>query len=136
TVNPLPSAISGTTTVCSGLTTTLSDAGGGTWTSSDGSVANVDLNTGVVTGGTAGTATITYTIPTGCINTAMVTVNPLPSAISGTTDVCQGLTTTLTDAGGGTWTTDDNTIAAVDMATGVVTGVSASTTYITYTLPT
>src|SRR4029077_15145001 len=104
TVNPLPSAISGTATVCVGSTTTLSDAGGGTWTSSTSSVATVVSGTGVVTGVSSGTSTITYTLGTGCTTTTVVTVNPLPSAISGTATVCVGSTTTLSDAGGGTWT--------------------------------
>jgi uncharacterized protein YjdB len=133
-VNPLPSAISGPNNVCeAGSQITLTDAGGGTWTSSNAN-ASVGLTTGVVTGVLAGTSVITYTLPTGCITTKTITINPLPSAISGTTNVCVGLTTLLTDAGGGTWTSS-NANATIGLSTGVVTGVAAGTSTISYTLP-
>ena len=139
TVNPLPLVINGTKTVCSGLTTTLSDAtGGGTWSSSNTTVATVGASTGVVTGSVVlvtSTATITYTVGTGCIMTTIVTVNPLPTAILGANAVCLGSTTTLSDAGGGTWSSNNSTIASIS-STGVVTGNIVGVTTITYTLPT
>ncbi|MCW3120631.1 MAG: surface protein [Flavipsychrobacter sp.] len=136
TVNALPSSIIGTMSVCSGLTTALTDAGGGTWTSSNTTVATVVSSTGVVTGAASGTATITYTLSTGCIATTIVTVNPLPSAISGTKTVCAGLTTTLSDVGGGIWSSGSTAIAAIGTSNGVATGVAAGTTTITYILAT
>ncbi len=73
-VNPAATAITGTLTVCAGLTTQLSDGiGGGTWSSSDGSLATVGLSTGLVTGVANGTPVITYTLPTGCTTTTVVT---------------------------------------------------------------
>ncbi len=136
TVNPLPTAILGTLTVCSGLTTSLSDlTGSGSWSSGNPVTAGIS-GTGLVTGGVAGTAAITYTLGTGCIITAIVTVNPLPSPITGTPVVCVGFTTALTDAGGGTWATSAPGTAIVS-ASGVVTGEPATgTATITYTLPT
>lgn len=136
TVNPLPSAITGTAQVCAGLTTTLTDGGGGAWSSGSTAVATVGAGTGIVNGVVAGTATITYTLGTGCITTMVVTVNPLPAAISGATNVCAGLTTALTDAGGGSWGSSTTTVATVGAGTGIVSGVLAGTTTITYTLPT
>ena len=140
TVNPLPSPITGTTNVCVGRTTTLSDpVTGGIWTSGTTSVATVGSGTGVVTGVTAGTSVITYSVGAGltCMVTTTVLVNPLPVAIAGTTRVCQGLTTTLTDATpGGTWSSTPTTIATVGSGTGIVTGVSTGTAIITYTLST
>lgn len=135
TVQPLPVAISGTKTVCVGSTTSLSDAtGGGTWSASNGN-ATVS-GTGLVTGVTAGTDVITYTIGTGCIVTTIVTINPLPSAISGATSVCLGFTVTLSDAtAGGTWSSGNATIASVT-AGGVVTGNAVGVTSISYTLGT
>jgi uncharacterized protein YjdB len=135
TINPLPGAISGTTGVCTGLTTTLNDAGGGTWTSGTSSVATVIAGTGLVTGIAPGTSIITYTLPvTGCSRTTTVTVSTSPGAITGNPAVCTGATTSLTDAGGGTWTSGGTLIATVGSVSGVVTGVSAGTAVITYTL--
>ena len=143
TVNPLPGAILGNLSVCPGLTTSLSDAtAGGTWSSSSPATASVGTS-GIVTGGIAGTAVITYTLPTSCIMTAVVTVNPLPSAISGNLAVCQGLTTNLSDVNaGGTWGSSNSAIASVSggvtstIVTGTATGSLALTATITYTLPT
>lgn len=134
TINPLPGAISGTLNVCVSSTTALTDAGGGTWTSANSSIATVVGGTGVVSGVAPGTATIVYTLSTGCQTTAVVTVVALPSSITGTTLVCPSLTTTLSDASGpGTWTTTNTGTATVASGTGVVTGVSGGTATITYT---
>jgi hypothetical protein len=134
TVNPVPTGILGTLSVCVGLTTSLSDlTGGGVWSSSNPGVGTIS-GTGVVTGIAAGTTVVTYTLATGCITTAVVTVNALPSAITGTTLVCVGLTTDLTDVGGGTWGTSTPGAASVS-GTGVVTGgPGTGTATITYTL--
>ncbi len=140
TTNPVPASIGGTLQVCAGLTTTLSNtATGGTWQSSNTAIATVGSTTGVVTGVTAGTVTMTYafTAGLGCYRTAVVTVNPLPTAIAGTNEVCIASTTTLTDVdGGGTWQSANTSIATIGSADGIVTGVVAGTTKVTYTLPT
>ena len=137
TVNPAPSAISGTASVCEGSTTTLSDAGGGTWLSGSTSVATIGAGTGVVSGVLGGTSTITYTLATGCSTTTVVTVNPTPSGITGSSTVCASSTTTLSDGfSGGTWTSSNTSVATIDPSSGVVTGVVSGTTSITYTLST
>ncbi|MES2702487.1 MAG: Ig-like domain-containing protein [Bacteroidota bacterium] len=138
TVNPLPAAISGPTAVCQGLTISLTDAStGGTWSSSTTSVATIGATSGIVNGTAAGTTIITYTLPTGCINTLTVTVNTLPVAIAGPSTVCITSTITLTDATtGGTWATSTPTVAQVGVATGIVTGISAGTANITYSVAT
>ena len=135
TVNPLPAAITGTRSVCENGTTTLSNTSiGGTWSSSVGSVASIDATTGVVNGLIAGTTTITYELPTTCMRTAVATVNPLPAAISGATEVCQGLSTALSNATtGGTWTSSATGTATVNTS-GVVTGITDGTATITYRL--
>ncbi len=126
--------ITGTLTVCAGATTTLSDSmSGGTWNSSNTSVATVG-STGLVTGVAAGTSTISY-IVSGSSATAVVTVNPLPAAISGTTTVCVSATTTLTDASaGGSWSTSSPSVATIGTSSGVVTGVATGAVVMTYTL--
>ncbi|MFO7852124.1 MAG: PKD domain-containing protein, partial [Bacteroidales bacterium] len=81
TVNALPTvSITGSTSICVGSTTTLSPTSGGSWTSSDESVATV-TDDGIVTGVSAGTASFTYTDgTTNCSNTTEeVTVNALPT---------------------------------------------------------
>ena len=136
TVNPAPSAIGGTANVCVGLTSTLTDAGGGTWSSNPSTVATVGLTSGDVLGISGGSAIVTYTLPTGCQITKPFTVNTLPVAISGTGAVCIGFTTTLSDAGGGAWISSDAGEAAIGATSGIVTGISTGTPDITYTLPT
>lgn len=136
TVNALPADITGATAVCAGGATTLACAtSGGAWSSSNAATANVGTGTGVVTGGAAGTALISYTVGTGCFKTYAMTVNPVPAAITGTATVCEGLTAALACAtGGGTWSSSDMAVATV--AGGTVTGVAAGTATITYTLST
>ncbi|MCW3123742.1 MAG: surface protein [Flavipsychrobacter sp.] len=136
TVNPLPPAITGSTTICSGLTSNLTDAvPGGTWTGTG--VTSVDPF-GVLSGTTAGTGTVTYANPTtGCYITAPTLVNPLPANITGNFQVCVGLTQTLSDATPlGTWTSGSTTIADIDINTGVVTGkfAGSGSDLITYTI--
>ncbi|MES2703221.1 MAG: T9SS type A sorting domain-containing protein [Bacteroidota bacterium] len=137
TVNPLPAALVTGGTVCVGATSSiLAPTGGGTWSSSATSVASVS-SAGVVTGNTAGTATITYALPTGCARTTVMTVNSLPAANTGSATVCAGSTTTLSNTtGGGTWTSGSTSVASVDMGSGVVTGVASGTSRISYILPT
>ena len=76
TVNPLPAAIAGgATTVCTGATTPAftNATAGGTWSTSN---ANATINaSGVLTGVTAGTVSVIYTLPTGCfVQTALITI--------------------------------------------------------------
>src|SRR5204863_335963 len=136
TVNALP-AITGTLNVCAGSTTPLTGSGtpaaSNPWVSSNTSVATVS-NTGIVTGVSAGSATITYTNNNGCQQTATVTVNALPT-ITGTLSVCAGLTTQLTGSGtpaaSNPWVSATTSVATVS-STGLVTGVAAGTSVITY----
>ena len=136
TVNPLPAAIGGIESVCQGGTTALTDAGGGAWSSSATAIATI-ATTGVVTGVASGSSTVTYKLSTGCLITAHVTVNALPTAILGTTNLCIGATTTLSDAtGGGTWSSSNPGVASIGTGSGVAGGASAGTSTISYTLST
>ncbi|EDM36632.1 CHU large protein; uncharacterized [Pedobacter sp. BAL39] len=94
TALPVVAAITGSTSICNGLTTTLSNAtAGGVWSSGNAAVATVSAS-GVVTSVSPGTATISYTVTnstTGCVNaaTASIVVNALPLLSSATTaSVC------------------------------------------------
>ena len=136
TVNPV-SLISGTPIVCAGLTVTLSDAvPGGTWSSGTTSVASVVSTTGVVSGVTAGNATIVYTTPANCTTSVIATVNPSPVAITGPTALCLGQTATLSDGtAGGTWASSNTTTATIVAGSGFISAVGAGTTSVIYTLP-
>ncbi len=138
TVDPLPVAIAGATNVCVNSNVALSDGtSGGSWSTSDASVASINASSGMVTGVSAGTATITYMLPGGCYITMTMTVNPLPAAISGTPNVCEGSTVALTDASGtGTWSSSNTSLATIGATSGVVSGITAGSLRITFTLPT
>jgi uncharacterized protein YjdB len=135
-----PEAITGTGSVCVGSTITLGSATtGGVWSSSNTGVATVSTS-GLVSGISTGTATISYTATgsfgTGTI-TRIVTVNALPPSagtITGTAIITAGNNTTLSNAvTGGIWSSSNTTLAYVG-STGVVTGVTAGTTTISYTV--
>ena len=143
TVNPSPNAgiINGILTVCPGATTTLSDTvGGGAWSSATPAVATVGSSTGVVTGITFGTTTISYTVNNSCgiaAATTVVTVSATPNSgiITGIAAVCPGAVTTLSDvAGGGVWSSVTTATATIGSSTGIVTGVAPGTTTISYTV--
>ena len=133
-VNALP-VVSAGSSVCVGSTIALSPITGGTWTSSNTAVAQV-TDAGVVTGVSAGSATFTFTsTTTGCSKTtSSVTVNASPT-ITGTLAVCVGSTTKLTGSGtaasSSPWVSGTKTVATVSCS-GLVTGVAAGTTIITY----
>ena len=133
TVDPIPT-ITGTTDVCVGSRTTLSGSGvaasTNAWTSSNAGVATVS-SSGLVTGVSAGTATITYTNSGGCQATEVITVNPTP-VISGTSETYVGGTTTLSaNVSGGTWTSSEPTVFTID-GLGAITGVTSGSGYATY----
>ena len=148
TVNPTVKAgtISATaSTICIGANSTYSTNGttGGTWSSDNTGVATVNSTTGLVTGVSAGTTNIKYTLNSGCgapvSSSAPVTVNPnvTSGTISGTSSpICIGANTTFSSNGtaGGTWSSSNTAIATVNATTGVITGVSAGTTNIFYTV--
>ncbi|PWT73309.1 MAG: hypothetical protein C5B59_13775, partial [Bacteroidetes bacterium] len=131
TINPLPN-VTAPSSVCVGSTATLSPTSGGTWTSSDNTIATVS-NAGVITGVSPGTVTFTFIDgSTNCSNTtSAVTVNALP-VVAAPVSVCVGGTATLSPAGGGTWTSSNNAIATVTNA-GVVNGISVGTVTFSFT---
>ena len=120
-VNPLPTvaAITGSPDVCVGSTTVLaSSTTGGVWSTSDATVADVSAS-GVVTGVSTGSATITYTVTdgNGCTNStsASVSVDSTPAVpiivANGPTTICPQSSVTLTAPAGYTyvWSTGDQT---------------------------
>jgi uncharacterized protein YjdB len=113
------------------------------WTSSDPAVATVDPATGLITGVSAGTATITGTrgsLTASCVVTVKV-VHPTAISLPPTFEISSGqeekldvtytpTDTTETDL---TWTSSNTGVATVDPATGLITGVSVGTATITAT---
>jgi hypothetical protein len=138
---PTVSAISGGSAVCVGSTIALANAtDGGVWSSSASTSIATISTSGVVTGVSAETTTITYSVTVnGCVGTStkVITINAIPtvSAISGGSAVCVGSTIALANAtGGGIWSSSASTSIATISTSGVVTGVSAGTTTITYSV--
>ncbi|WMW77971.1 LamG-like jellyroll fold domain-containing protein [Flavobacterium sp. 20NA77.7] len=148
TISPVSVAgtITGTTSICSGATTTLTLSGNvGTiqwqrfdnpvWTDLTGET-NTSFTTPVLTQNT----TYRAVVISGYCSSAMtssfnVVVNPLP-VISGTTSVGTGesitLSATTTAASSNAWVSS-NTVVATVSNMGVVTGLTTGTTTITYT---
>ncbi|MBL7692842.1 MAG: Ig-like domain-containing protein [Flavipsychrobacter sp.] len=137
---PMPAAITGINTVCTGSSTVLYSTigGSGTWSSNDVAVATADLTSGMINGLTSGTSTITYKIPaSGCQVTTVVTVNETPAAISGANTICVGSTSVYSSATtGGTWSSNPSSVATIDGSTGLATAATAGVTTISYVMPT
>lgn len=137
-----PGTLSGNQDICiGGNTQILSSTAFGTWSSANPSVATIS-STGLVTGVSAGTAEIFYTLPAsgGCPapeTSILITVTAPPDAgvLSGTQEVCEGGTRTFSSTiSGGIWSSGNPAVATVDPSTGVVTGLSAGSAIITYTV--
>ncbi len=134
TVNSLPGTIFGVPTTCYGQTTTLTNPIlGGTWSSTNTGVATVGSSSGIVTGVSLGTASIVYTVASGCAVGMVVTVHPLAN-IEGSDSVCVGSDILLTNiVGGGTWVSSNPAVAQIDTFTGLVTGLVDGISYVGYT---
>ncbi len=137
---PMPAAITGTNTVCTGSSTVLYSTigGSGTWSSSDVTVATADLTSGMINGLVSGTATITYRIPaSGCQVTSVVTVNETPAAITGSNTICVGSTSVYSSATtGGAWSSNPSSVATIDDTSGLANAATAGVTTISYVMPT
>jgi uncharacterized protein YjdB len=130
----LPSA---PTLICTGGTAALTATpSGGTWSVS-GAAATVSAS-GLVTGVSAGTATVSYIVPVSSCSTndtKIVTVHAPVSvaAIGGPSRLCAGTSVVLTDATtGGSWTSSNTAVGTIN-SSGSLTGLSAGTTTVSYT---
>ena len=134
TVNATPANIGGPAAVCTGTSVTLTEGtGGGTWYSSNPASGTISTS-GVLTGISGGTTTISYAATNTCKVTRVVTVDvtAVAGTITGTSNVCVTSTASLTDpAPGGIWSSGATSVASVD-SNGNITGVAAGTTIISY----
>ncbi|MBE2288255.1 MAG: T9SS type A sorting domain-containing protein [Chitinophagaceae bacterium] len=135
TVNGLPAAITGSSAVCLGYSVVLSSlTTGGTWSASNANVS-IGAGSGVVTGMSPGTVSVTYTLPTSCNRVTNVTVNPLPSPIAGPPSVCLGSNVSMSNSTpGGVWSSSNTTVASIDPMSGVLTGLAPGASVISYTI--
>ncbi len=139
---PAGGAISGPTHACVATRSTFTSSGtsGGTWSTSNPSVAYADgTGPGVILHSAAGVVTISYTVTNACGtagSTKADTALALPalSTITGTASLTIGTSSTFTASiTGGVWSSSNTSVATVS-TTGVVTAVSAGAASIYYTL--
>ncbi len=144
--NATAGIIGGMSPLCIGVSSifiTNGGTSGGSWSSSNSSVASVNPNTGEVTALSNGVTDITYSINNGCGSpvSSYTTISVIPNAMAGTVNgvspLCPGISSTFTNSGGtpdGSWLSTNSSVATVDPVTGEVLAVSAGTTDIMYLL--
>lgn len=141
-VRPLPvAAISYPADLCAAGIATVTQTGvtGGVYNGTAGLIIDAATGTIDLRASTAGMHTVTYTFSDGqCTNTttANITIHSLPliTPVTGASVVCEGGQIILSNVTtGGVWSSDNSDIATTN-ATGIVTGVSAGTASIVYTL--
>ena len=141
--NPATSGgvITGTSPLCggSGVATFTESVAGGYWLSSNTAIATVGTGTGIVTAVSTGAVVISYAVAYPCGSPAYATYNltvaPPPNPITGSTNICTGIPTTFSDAGGGTWSSSNIALVTIGSTTGIATGINVGNATITYTLP-
>ncbi len=129
-IHPIPQPISGLSSVCSGASITLSDAtSGGTWSSSNPSIAPVGAGSGIVAGVSSGSTVISYTLTTtGCYVTAPVYVYPYPSQFIGCDNAGVGDSLSFYGVHPTDVLTTDPSVAIFDPVSLKVIGVAPGTT--------
>ncbi|RYY89925.1 MAG: hypothetical protein EOO15_04745, partial [Chitinophagaceae bacterium] len=141
-VGPDAGTVTGGPNVCVGSTAAFSSTGqaGGIWSIAPVSVATINALTGVATGVSAGSATVTYTVTSGgctATATAPLTVGaaPLLPAITGNPVICLGSTQQYSNTTpGGTWSSSTPANVSINPATGLATGVAVGSSVLTYTV--
>mgnify|MGYP001184979322 CR=1 FL=1 len=122
-------------TICIGENTFLSPSTGGSWTTSNSSVATVN-HEGMVTGIGQGTVFFTFTeFATGCntLPTPLMTVHPNPIvSLNGTESVCIGSSAQAVPVSGGIWLSNQVSVAEISNS-GVITAISSGFADFTFT---
>ena len=133
--NVINTELTGSNQICLGGTTTIEPSVGGTWSSTNNSIATID-NFGNITGVGAGITQFIFTSAAGLCQSdpsEPVQVNPGPILSIPSTSLCDEETMNLTPASGGTWTSSNPLIAYVYPNTGLVLAQNAGTVTFTYT---
>jgi len=129
TVLASPSAVAGASSVCTGTTSQLSSSpAGGTWTSSNPTVATINSGTGLVDGTTMGTSVVTYHLSNGCVSALTVTVGPVLTVTALATPLCDGRYV-LNAVGGTTYTWAPTTGLSCVACTSPTVTITGTTTY-------
>ncbi|MCW3122688.1 MAG: hypothetical protein JWQ38_2180 [Flavipsychrobacter sp.] len=138
TVTTAPSPIIGVGNICLGATVALSDTlAGGSWFSTNDSVATIDSLTGLLTPHAEGAVSIYYT--TNCYVSGYIFVmdKPVLTTINSNGSVCVGDSIQLYSFSGSpddtiTWTSANNLLATVSYY-GMLTGLSAGKDIVIFT---
>jgi len=132
---PANTAITGPSSLCLGATAAYTDGTlGGTWSEVNGTGSATITSAGVLTGSGAGSVTVIYTFPGGCIVTYPVIIGPA-APIVGPLSLCAGASAAYSDAvPGGTWSEINGTGSATITSGGVLTGIAAGNVTLTYTV--
>jgi hypothetical protein len=137
--------VTGSSTVCQYNTILLTGSpGGGTWSSTSSSIATIDPASGTLAAIDSGVAMITYTYynsdtlcstPTIAVFTVTVLPSAYPGQIVGSSTGCAMTVEYVYDSvAGGTWSTNNPSIALVDEY-GDVNVISTGTVIISYSVP-
>src|SRR5690606_3807510 len=113
----------GSDSICVFTTTQFLPDSGGTWSSSNNTIATIN-NSGLVTGLTVGKVVLIWTqTSTGCASNPSdsVTVIPRPTVSLAAGTTCVGNTVNTTPSSGGTWISNSPSVASIDINTGVIT---------------
>jgi hypothetical protein len=130
-VNPLPVLnFSGTNTICSGNSTTLTVSGADTYTWSGNVQSNtLAINSTTSNSGTTISNTVTATSTVGCVNTAVttITVNPLPIISVNSGSICIGSNFVMSASGASVYAYSSGTTVVSPTTTSsyTVTGLSS-----------
>ena len=130
---PTETILTGPSTICVNETTSMLPNSGGTWSSSNISIATIS-NNGEIVGHNAGVATFTFDSNTECISkpsTAITIVSNPVVGFSGPSNICIETTTNLSPNTGGIWTSSNTSVATVDN-TGLVTAIGFGSAQFTF----
>ena len=136
-INPLPLAILGDSTVCVGQNISFFDSThSGIWTNRNRTLDTFIVSNEIVALA-GGIDTITYTLPsTGCHISKPITINSLPGRITGIDTNCLSYPTILSDSSGfGSWSITSAAIATIS-STGTFTSTGLGIDTAIYTLST